>query len=247
MVSIGEIKIKAGRYVILGGVIITIILIFGLFWFLVIKPQYTPPQFKLVNSGLSAKTRQYAVEKIIQSGNFEECRAAEGLVMDGVDYSVVCRNNIASQQALTKLDMTYCDQLDDKLMSRESCRLQVIVEKVRQGASEQSCRDLASPYDKLCHNEYLGQQAIIKSDVSFCERLEDARAREVCRNNVFVGKLLADPAKVSCDDFPASLYDDCKFYKDVAAGAEKNSRRCTIIDDPRVQTACENFLLGGQR
>lgn len=247
MININEIKTKIGRYGLLGGIILILILLFGLFWFFVIKPQYTTPPFRLVNSNLSTKTRQYAVEKIIQGGNFEECGAAEDLIMDGVDYSVVCRNNIASRLAMEKLDVTYCDELDDKLMSREGCRQQIIVEKVRQGADEKACRDFVSPYDQLCRNEYLAQQAIIKSDVSFCERLEGAhaRAREICRNNVFVRKLLADPAKASCDDFSASLYDDCKVYKDVVGGKEKNSRRCAIIADPLVQMACENFLLGG--
>lgn len=245
MVNINEIGIKAktSRYVILGGIILVLIMVFGLFWYFVVKPQYAMPQFKLADSALSPRTRQYVVEKIIQSGNFDECNAAEGLIMDGVDYSVVCRNNIASRLAMEKLDMAYCDELDDKLMSRDECRRQVISMKVKEGlADESACRQLASPYNQFCLNEYLTLQATLKGDDDVCNGLEAGGARDRCQEEVLIAKLIADAKSVKCEDVPQSLKSDCKSYQAALSRRNKDPKQCAIIIDPRLLRGCINAL-----
>src|SRR3989338_5599179 len=89
-------------------------------------------------------TTQELVARIVASGRISQCAQVHGVIIDGIDYETVCRNNIAYQRALKTLDPEYCKGLDDRLISIEQCEAGILLEKINAGAALETCNLVSS-------------------------------------------------------------------------------------------------------
>ena len=209
---------------------IGLVIIFALGLILVLQP-----------AELSPEEQQALVAEIIKTGQIERCAEAKGFIVDGIDYQTVCRNNIAFNLALSRLDLSSCSLLDDKLMSIEDCQQQVLLTKLAQENDLAVCDQ--APTQALassCQNAYWFQQAFEKQDISLCDKLTDSLAQTDCRDSNLIEQLILMPDDVSCNQFSEFLLfqNDCINFKEALEG---DISGCDLIKDIRLQNTCREL------
>ncbi len=182
--------------------------------------------------------KQAKVAELIKTGKLEECAKAKRIVIQGVDYETVCRNNVALNLALDRLDPSFCDKLDGNLLSIASCKNRVWAAKFANVKELAQCDE--APTGELkstCQVLYWLNGAVQHDDVTLCDHLTESQTKTECRNSFFLNRLASNPREARCENFSAPLKQDCETLEK-ALSTPKNSQGCLRIRDVRLQSFC---------
>jgi len=152
------------------------------------------------------------VAQIVSAGNFDKCRDVKYRGADGIDYKIVCQNNVALKKAEETLDINWCQKLDGKLISRDECVRRVIYEMLLKDNNLSVCdKALDQAAKNECVANYWYLKAIHDHDIAVCK---NSPAPEFCEEFYWLDKLQKDPHSVSCSNIglPA-LKNDCLLFK----------------------------------
>ena len=181
--------------------------------------------------------KQEAVAAIIKTGNLDKCSEARGLVISGVNYESVCRNNIASQMAFETLSVSYCRKLDDKLFSVQSCEEQVLANLAQKEGRVAVCNEARSETARVnCLSAFWSAKAVAEKNVSLCDNVPRDFALS-CRDDVWIEQLIEDPTAVLCAKFSKNLARDCEVMK--RAVSKRDAQSCILISEIHLKGRCE--------
>ena len=243
MGAIKEIKTKlqnAHLEYILGGIIVCLfILTIFITWS---GWLFNPPRVSsdLDLRTLPPKTQQNAVARIIKGGNLDDCAAAAGVNIQGVDYEQICRDNVAAELALSHLDISYCEKISgDPSGARRQCVERVVLAKMRKDNDLKAC-DLATNEEmaNLCRSWYWQEQSAISSDIKKCDAITQPAEHTACRDRFLFEALIKDYGAVNCADFSESLQRDCRVYKEIVGSGTHNISACNDITIDELALNC---------
>lgn len=182
--------------------------------------------------------RQEAVANIIAQGDYDSCGAADGYVMNGLDYGVVCRNNVAYQLAIEKFDERYCDRLDNKLASVDECRQDVMMTRLSRDNSPATCEQTRfDPLRQQCRSLYFTKAAVENSSIAPCQNLFEDK-RTVCEDGVRLSVLAKQPSNVACSELSVAHQEDCQKFKEIVTDQGGNVQACSQLDTPVLMAGC---------
>lgn len=180
---------------------------------------------------------QERVAAIIQAGDPARCAEARGLVIGGVDYEVVCKNNIAQQKALSSLDLTACDNMDGVLFDKTTCKKDIIRLQLERTLEKSVCDRVAdTDFQQFCLQSYWGKVAVLKRAPSICQNLTVDKLAADCEQGVFLTLLSQDINSVSCSTLSGVLRNDCLLIR--KALTEKDTQQCKNIVLEPVRAVC---------
>ena len=200
--------------------------------------------FYLYNSSknlasLPPPKQQEKVSEIIAAGDIGQCKRARGVVIDGVNYEAVCKNNIALQAAHASLDFSQCEKLDDNLMSIDDCKEKVLMEKLTKEQNISVC-DMAPTQDIKtgCTNKFWIQKALAGQDEALCGNVTPEFQQWICKDSVALGELKSpnDIVALRCGDLSSFAENDCGQLKSLIQ--REGATKCEGLFYPPILQAC---------
>ena len=204
-------------------IIVLIIIILGAFFYLIPGqppepgPGPIPPP---PDDPLTEQELQEQAAEIIKTKNLEACQQ-----IDDKLYKTVCTNNIALNLAKEKQDVSYCQELDDKLVSIANCERQVLFEKSLELENISVCDEAQTTEVKdECKDAFWLSLALKKEDVVVCENA--GSEKDACSDNyLFRVGFEGDQTDFDCTKFvQEDVKRDCEFYQ------ENNSNSCSEFE-----------------
>ncbi|HAT68853.1 MAG TPA: hypothetical protein DCS20_04560 [Candidatus Yonathbacteria bacterium] len=144
--------------------------------FLNMKPARTALETKL--DPQEELMLQEQIAPLIKAGDMKACDQVQNDM-----YKKVCINNIALQKAEETKDISFCQYLDNELISRESCERQVISQKSIEREDRSICRETQNEtLQKECEGSYFFGLAQKKQDPKLCDQDTDTTQANQCWN-----------------------------------------------------------------
>ena len=185
--------------------------------------------------------QQEMVAGIIAKGNIDQCAEARGIIIEGVDYETVCKNNIHIDRAYENNDLSACEKLDNNLIQVDLCKQRVIVQAIMSGTNKDICEaNLSDPLKLLCLETYWTEQAVARDDIALCNQLPESHQNARCKDNVLIEELVFKKKPTSCDAFSKSLQSGCELFKKNVSHAPTNSTDCSISTSRVFESLCVN-------
>lgn len=142
---------------------------------------------------------QESVAGIVKTKNIETCLGVKDEM-----YRAVCRNNVALRLAEETLNVSYCEYLDDILVSKASCQQGVVFKKSIKEEDVNVCGLLPDPkLQQVCRNEFwINPSVLTGKDVSFCEVAQAGSEQLLCKDaHVFYSQFVYAPIGFDCRKF----------------------------------------------
>jgi len=181
------------------------------------------------------------VAAIVQGGNFEACGRIDYTNENGVDYRSVCVNNVALKKAQETLDISWCEKLDDRSLSRAECRKSVIYKKLLEERKIEVCELFTEEEERnICRDAYWQAEAAYAGDARLCEKVSGgAEEKTACRDEVALRRLAAGE-RIQCSALSVGLVSDCETFTEArdTSDAEKRADLCRSVSHPRLQAKC---------
>ncbi len=175
---------------------------------------------------------QQQVAVLIKSKDFSSCSQVDDNL-----YKKVCVNNIALNLAYEKLDITYCQKLDDELVSIDDCVSTVAFQGAIENNDITFCKDIIDDeLQKDCEVSFYQQMSIIDENVALCDNLEED-LRVNCVNSYYLQTEFA----VDLDNFACSklIGDDLQSDCEIMKNAESNFS-CSSLKSYEVSSYCQS-------
>ena len=151
---------------------------------------------------------QEQVSPLIKAGDMKACER-----VDNAMYRSVCVNNIALQKAEETGDISFCQYLDDELISRDSCERQILFPKSIEKEDKAICGETKNAtLRKECEDSFLFGLANKKQDPSLCDQDSDTINADRCWNAYHVQGAMAPTSDGKRQSLDCSLLrgDDVK-------------------------------------
>lgn len=224
---------RANKSLILSSVFVLLLLGLGGFWYY----QRTAP----ARERARIVRQQEMVAGIIATGDLDQCAKAQGIIIEGVDYETVCRNNIHLNQARTVLNVSTCDKLENNAYAKDLCKQQIIFQSIVQGRNKDICNNsLPDQLRAFCLETYWTEQAVARDDIALCAKSGIDASVTRCMDNVLIEDLVFKKKPISCDMFSKSMQPGCElFKKDIALNATKLAD-CSAITNRVFESFCVN-------
>lgn len=150
--------------------------------------------------------------EIIKTKDFGRCDEIKDEM-----YQTVCINNIALNLAQETQDISYCQKIDDKLVSVSSCESQIIFQKSLDKEDIRVCQETQNTeLQKQCQENFWPNLALKKEDIKICNNLQTEQDKNLCSDNYLFQKefITQKPAGFDCEKFKdEQVRADCKIYK----------------------------------
>jgi len=230
-----------------------ILLIFGLvaifvastfFYYRDQEPKIDPSIFSDRNKALEYADRIKVIKDkgvqdqilaaIIETGEIDRCTVAAGVIVGGVDYETVCRNNIALSQAIQTQDISFCSKLDDTLMSRADCRSQVLLSKAVDSNNITGCLGASSAEKLNCETSFWFYRAVEEKKINYCENWPKDQIGN-CQTRYSIRLIQTSPEEVACGIL--SEKNDCETTKRIINEGSKREG-CSLVNHPGWRMAC---------
>ncbi len=188
------------------------------------------------------EARDEVLAAVIHTNDSSLCEKMRGVSLDGYDYSVVCKNNIAYNQAISSKDPRFCSGVDNSLMSMKDCEMAVINEAVKSG-DVRSC-DLFTDQEGhiTCTSAFAVREALKTGDASECRALSGDTLPN-CEVGAAFAKLLRSPRSVQCitqkNGVPVS---DCKMAKSLFPEGVKKVEDCGLFYSDGLRNFCHKIF-----
>jgi hypothetical protein len=194
--------------------IVVLLIAFGSIYYLVIFRKgivLTPEQETKIQAEVSA---------IIKTNDFDKCKQIKNEI-----YRTACVNNIALNLAQEKQDISYCQKIDDKLMSIASCERRVLFKKSLDQERISVCNETANEeIREECKGRFWKLLAVKKEDIVLCQNTLQDDDRIICLDNyVFEKEFIGNENSFDCKKFNSEQSkSDCQAYKTKALSDELN-------------------------
>lgn len=168
------------------------------------KPEIPKPK--------SESDLQEQMAEIVKSENFDRCQEIEDKT-----YQTACINNIALNLANEKQDLSFCQKLDDKLVSIETCEREIIFSKSIDKEDISVCGETKnSQLKKECEDSFWPSLALKKGDIRLCDNISDESAKENCSNQYLAKKEFSgNVSAFDCNKFQGEeIRQDCNMMKE---------------------------------
>lgn len=178
--------------------------------------------------------------KAVQKNDLSACDSVEGRMVNGVDYGVVCRNNIARAKALTEGNSAYCDLLDNKLMSKDVCVKEVLAQKVVKEQSLTVCDGAKTEDQKeVCTLAYWQAKAVEDNNIGLCaQNIKQTNLVSSCEREVFLDAASRGAAgSISCASLGSPVRENCEAFQ-IAVSNDFSSDKCFFINDNFLRNLC---------
>ncbi len=155
---------------------------------------------------------QKKAAEIIKTNDFNRCQEIENQI-----YRTVCINNIALNLAEEKQDISYCQKLDDKLISIASCERQVLLKKSQDKEDINICNETEnSKIQKECEGSFWPSLAIKKKEINLCDNISTEQEKNSCYDNyLFQQEFMKSESNFDCQKFYSQQVKlDCPIYKE---------------------------------
>ena len=167
------------------------------------------PESPVVESRTELQIQEQLGE-LIKGGNFDDCKK-----IGNAYYETVCVNNVALQLAQERLDVSYCQKIDNKLVPIADCERKIIFTKSINKEDAAACDETKNEELRLqCRTElYLGL-AFKKNDVSVCERETTPERRAECADRyIFQKEYVGKSTDFDCNRFLGDdMRQDCSMF-----------------------------------
>lgn len=185
-------------------------------------------------------TPQEKTKTLVEKGDIGRCAKVRDVVVDGIHYESVCRNNIALSRANETLDISYCDLVDDQLVSKSECRQNVIVNMIKQKKDSKYCDLFSGNEQEFCYTIFTNTKAQENQNIDVCGELEHELLRTQCRDNYSFEAFAKDPSTVVCSSFSdKTLQDECAAVQIIAKTPLKRTGDCQNIFHPMFHKTCK--------
>lgn len=157
---------------------------------------------------------QGQMSEIIKSKDFNRCNEL------GSTYRSVCVNNIALNFAQETQDISYCQKMDNTLVTISDCERQIIFAKaVKKGDAAVCYETRDAGLQKQCRENFELLFAIKKNDGGLCGKIADPESREYCYTKILVNNNPTSVKNFDCSQFSQEKNRlDCKSYLESGIG-----------------------------
>jgi len=169
---------------------------------------------------------QDQVSEIIKTNDFDKCVEVQNEI-----YRTACVNNIALNLAQEKQDISYCQKIDDKLMSIASCETRVLFKKSLDQEHISICNETANKeIQQQCKDRFWPLLAVKKENIDLCQNVFIDDDKAVCVDNyIFQKEFISNENDFDCTEFDTQQSkSDCKIYKEKALNNTLND--CYIFE-----------------
>ncbi len=157
---------------------------------------------------------QQQVAPLIKAGEMSACEQ----VLNST-YKIVCTNNIALNKAKETNDISWCQYLDDKLISKASCEQPIIL-----------------------------KMAVAEKDASICQKASDEKLKTQCLDSFYISRATTEQNPQVCDeDSNKDRADWCwnNFQvRQILTAQDDNGTAsvCSLLRGTDVQTSCAEIF-----
>ncbi len=158
--------------------------------------------------------------EIIKTKDFKRCDEIKDET-----YQIVCVNNIALNLAEETQDISYCQKIDNTLVSIEGCERQVIFKKSLGDEDIGVCGETQNQkIQKECQDGFWLKLALKKDNATLCNNHQAEQEINYCRDSyVFQKEFIQNLTNFSCEKFADKQVEaDCIVYK---KNLDKNTDR----------------------
>lgn len=199
--------------------------IFGIIFFdsALEKDSKTDSHFSKVNDSGAVKQSKINVSEI---SGYSECEN-----LDDEIFRTECMNNITLNLAEENKDISYCQKLDNELVSISECERNIVFSYSVYDEDISMCNDLENEsFVFECRENYYYATASLKSDPKICLNIENDILKESCYNSV-----VFDRGNYSCSDFLGDDYkNDCELYN----GLDEGNADCDQFSSDLFRNLC---------
>jgi len=190
---------------------------------------------------LDQEEQKKVIRAITKIGSLEDCQYAEGLVIDGIDYYSVCRDNYLINRAQGG-DLSQCNLLSGKSMSVSLCKSEAVQSLHKQGkGSIDMCDSLDSQIDiSNCRFRVSLREGIVTKNETHCEAIENEDLRTLCRFQVGLRSFIFEKEDFSCDFLEDNFSNRCESFKElVLENGAGDTRSCALgSNEPFIYDLC---------
>lgn len=196
-------------------VLMVLVLIFTALVALVVfyPPVKKPPVVAVPSAGLTDQEIMESTGALIKAGDLNGCDLVDKIV-SGVNYRIVCRNNILEDQAKKNMDFSACDKLTTTSAAIDICKINTIGAILKNKGDISACGTVPESLKQTCHNIYWSNLAFEQKNPKPCENLSSSSAIYLCQSNV-MDLLFKTGNKVDC-----SLFSNKTLKTQCQAGGE---------------------------
>ncbi len=167
---------------------------------------------------------QKKLSDIVKQEDFSKCDA-----ISNTSFKTSCINNIALNLAEKNLDISYCDKIDGKLVSKEYCLSKVLYQKSINDKNPFLCEKLNSENDKkACKtNFYLNFAFVDNGEWNKCSLEKDDNIRNICNSFFYIKKIKEDPENFKCNILlDENMKKDCENLKKYLQDKDRYTLDC---------------------
>ncbi|MHB1163098.1 MAG: hypothetical protein ACYCZZ_01020 [Minisyncoccota bacterium] len=176
---------------------------------------------------------QEQVAPLIKAGDMTACKQVQNDM-----YRAVCVNNIALNKATESKDISYCQYLDNKLVSIESCERNVLFQKVAETENQVVCSETKNAaLQKECEASFFSVLANKHQDPKLCDKNTDATNANQCWNAYYAQSMFA-----SVSGSGNSPIGSCSVFRGKDAQSDCAGLRAAITAKSiqKLQQACQS-------
>jgi hypothetical protein len=184
-------------------------------------------------------SQEIAIAQVIKAGDIKACDAVAYKGLDGTDYSVVCKGNIAYSNAISKLDASYCAQLSPSFLDPKICEEEVLFQKLSVKNDATVCNEVADPILKSdCMEVYFLNETIKTGNSSLCSKIENDYRKTRCFDEISALPVIAQKKSLNCSLVPDIVKDDCEILKTLSTKTSAERGLCSQIKNIVLQNRC---------
>ncbi|HGJ66374.1 TPA: hypothetical protein ENS27_13505 [bacterium] len=172
------------------------------------------PNYKIKKADKPLKTEaeiQEQMAEIIKSKDDRKCKEINNEI-----YQTACVNNIALNLAKETGDISYCQKIDDKLMSKKNCEGLIVMKKAIEKEDIKFCKEATDKQImKNCEGTFWLALARKKKDIDMCQNIELEQNKANCHDSyLFDYEFSQNKIAFDCNKFKdANNKKDCQIFK----------------------------------
>ncbi len=176
---------------------------------------------------------EIAAGDAIKTNDFKQCDK----IKDN-KYKTVCINNIALNKANETGDVSYCDKVDGKLITKAYCQENAASQNSQVKEDVSQCDKIEDQQKKtFCKNSFYFTLALKKNDPAQCDQAPDQQTKNDCKDIfLLTTQYQKDPQAFDCQKLSTDdAKNDCQKLK---TRKDKNPDFCKELKSPVILDAC---------
>lgn len=182
------------------------------------------------------KDWEIAAGDAIKTNDFKECDQ----IKDD-KYKTVCINNIALNKANETGDVSFCDKVDGKLITKAYCQENAASQSSQTKEDISQCDKIQDEQDRaFCKESFFISLAIKKDDITICNQATKQQTKDTCKDMFTVRKENQKDFKTfDCKKLSTpQTTTECEKLKKVLAQEKKDMEACKEFKSPVMLDLC---------